>query len=186
MGLFAKQSIRLLRERWNDATELAEEIYAILNNDEPLQIDGPVTINNNTSGPGITINNGGPGNTGGIQINRQPDPGINFPDLPPVPPTTAPVVTIIYNGGNVTSGPDPNGQQPVGGGGGGGCFPGKILSGSGDTYSVAVYESGLAGEPKTRVVKQLQIDPAETIQENTWVMVGKVGNSFFMMVPVWL
>jgi hypothetical protein len=92
-----------------------------------------------------------------------------------------------------------------------GAYPGKVKKkagggeageGSGEgggsgrvDYEVDVYLDGLAKDPQSMTVTQLQIDPDDTIPEDTWVLVsvvntkddqGKPVASFSMQVPVWL
>lgn len=179
MGFLKDAVVRLMREKWKDANELAEEITAIFNSEEPMTFDGPITINNNTDGPAITINNGSTGDT--ISINNHPIPPPQFPGYPPVniPDIGGTITNVTINNQGQSSN-----QTVVSGGGGG--FPGQIISGSGNTYSVAVYESSLSGSPITRSVRQLQIDPSATIPPDSWVMVGKVGPDYFMQFPVWV
>jgi hypothetical protein len=187
MGFLKKQSIRLMRESWQDANELAEEMRAIFNSEEPIVFDQPITINNNTSQPGITINNGGDGPV--IQVNNNPEPPIQFPDYPPITIPDFPNIppTIIYNNdGTVTDGDG----DPVdnGGGGtttGGSVFPGKIISGASGIYQVAVYEDGLANAPVTRTVIQLSMDLSDVIAPDNWAIIGKLNNSYFMQFPIW-
>ena len=73
------------------------------------------------------------------------------------------------------------------GGGSGGSIPGKILSGTVDTYQVQLYPNGKAAAAGLTVtVKQLQIDPAATIPPGTWAMVSKTGLVYSMQVPIFL
>lgn len=180
MGFLKDAVVRLMREKWNDANELAEEITAIFNSEEPMVFDGPITINNTTDGPAITINNGSTGDT--IEINNRPVPPPQFPGYPPVEIPDIPDIiqqVTINNQGNSSN------TTIVSGGGGG--FPGVVISGGpGASYQVSVYESGLAATPVTRTVTQLQIAEDATIPAGTWAMIGKVGTSYFMQVPVWL
>lgn len=64
MGLLQNQAIRLLREDWPDATELAEELFAIFNADDPVET-GPLstTIPQDSTQPAQVINNYSPGST---------------------------------------------------------------------------------------------------------------------------
>ena len=75
-------------------------------------------------------------------------------------------------------------------------FPAKITGGSGEFYSVEAYPDGLTN-PSSIIddVKQLQIDPSETIPIDTWCIVTRIivtnakGQSTIshqMQVPVWL
>lgn len=73
----------------------------------------------------------------------------------------------------------------------GGSIPGKVLSGEGDTYQVALYPKGPDGPSQDVEVRQLMIAEGEIIPEDTWVMVSKLKNEadeteYFMQVPVWL
>lgn len=187
MGFLKRQSIRLMRESWHDANELAEEMRAIFNSEEPVVFDTPVVINNNTSEPGITINNGGDGPT--IQVNNNPGPPIQFPEYPPIDIPDFPNIppTIIYNNDGTVTDDDGNPiDKGGGGGGGGGGFPGQVLGGSGTSYTVAVYEAGLSFAPTTRIVRQLFISDDDAVPAGTWVHVGLAGTSYFMQVPIWL
>lgn len=193
MGLFKKQSIRLMREDWGSPKELAEEVYAILNSDEPIEIDSPVTITNTTNSPPLTLRQFG-GTDNGIRIEKYPEPPGEFDDVPPLEfpdDVGLEILTLIGTDGTIETGTgdptdddDPTTVAIESGGGGG--FPGKIISGSGSSYQVDVYEDGLTESPTRRTVTQLQIDSSETIPANTWALVGKIGDEYFMAVPVWL
>ncbi len=69
---------------------------------------------------------------------------------------------------------------------GGGAVPGTVVGGSGDTYQMTIYPKGLGGETQQVTVKQLQIDPTETIPVGSWEMVSKVGSNYYVQFPVWL
>jgi hypothetical protein len=192
MGIFRKQSMRLRREDWSSPLELAEEIYAILNSDEPIEIDGRVIINNDGDSTPLTINQyGGDGDI--IEISRRDEPPVQFPELPPLE-FDGPgdfTVTIIDESGEVSTDTTQDGStpspQPRPDSGGGGGFPGKVVSGGpGVSYEVDVYESGLSAAPTRRTVRQLQIHESESVPADTWALVGKVGEEYFMQVPVWL
>lgn len=184
------QAPRLIRERWADVNEFAEEMFAIWTSDKGVTMDGPVTINNSTGGSSLTINQGDIGETT-ITINNNPTPG--GPGDTTVINNT--YITNIYGDGGIEGFPDPppgpeapqpgTGQPAGGGGGGGGGFPGVVVSGSGDTYQVAVRLTSLTSTPVTKTVKQLSIDASETIPAGTAVVVNLVGADYFMQVPVW-
>mgnify|MGYP000909049653 CR=1 FL=1 len=193
MGFLKRQSIRLMRESWHDANELAEEMRAIFNSEEPIVFDQPITINNNTGEPAITINNGGNGPT--IEINNNPTPPIQFPDYPPITIPDFPEIppTIIYNNdGTIVDGDgEPVDQGGTVSGGGGGGFPGLVVSGSGDLYEVDVYERGTGEPPTRRFVRIMQIDEDATIPAGTGLLVARVTNGsnvfeYYSQVAVWL
>jgi hypothetical protein len=188
VGFMRKASQRLRREGWEDLQEAMDEVWSVFQSDEPFTVDGQLIVNNNTPDAGIVINNTGDTNTA-ITINNYPTDG--GPDAPLDPGDT--FITNIYIDGTIEGFPNPppqpeptqpgTGETVVAGGGG---FPGRVISGSGSTYQVAVYESGLSGAPTTRTVTQLQIAEGEAVPAGTWAIVGKVGASYFMQVPVWL
>jgi len=167
----ANEMLRLLRKDWkgpNGATMLSEEIYAIMG--------GAVAKGQQTG-----------------QLNlQQPAPGV----YPLVINTGPDGNGIALNGPNGTTHIGPNGITLPGGGKapvavagtGGGGVPGQVVSGGpGDTYQVNIFENGVsAGATATVTVKQLQIDPAETIPAGTWAIVSKSGSGYVMQVPVWL
>lgn len=191
MGILGDQAMRLLRESWASPNELAEELFAMFTSDRPVTIDSPLIINNTSAdGPPITINQGG-SNDQTIVINRDsPDPP-DVPDFPdfdfPTPGNT--YITVIYADGTVDNpadDPPPNqppddDEQPEGGGG----FPGQVISGSDNDYTVEVYESGLTLAPVSRQVRQLSIASGEVIDPGTWGLIGRVGAEYFMQLPVW-
>lgn len=194
MAFMPGEIIRLLRETWPNATMLAEELYAIFNTDKPIELTSPLQITNPRPGvPSLTIADGGFSDS--VLINKSGLPGFSFPPLPGLPPYPAAnpaggfSVTITIGPGGVAASQGPTGgaQSPVprpqSGGGG---FPGKVVSGTGDTYEVDVYADGLASPPVRRTVTQLQIAPDETIPAGTWALVAQSGGGFVMQVPVWL
>lgn len=68
----------------------------------------------------------------------------------------------------------------------GGGIPGKVLSGTGKNYSVALYKNGLNVPPVNVFCQQLQINAEEQIPAGTWTLVTKVGSNYYMQVPIWL
>lgn len=206
MGWLRDQAGRLIRTKWGqNADMLAEELFAMMTGDEPIVLDSPVTIVNNTDGPALTLRDFGGGNDGIFQIQHAVPPAPLIPNLPPLdfPPWDGDgvgqiTITNIYNDGSGEywtgdrgDPPDttPGTGTPTGGAGPGGpsTFPGKVTAGGpGDTYTVDVYEGGLSSAPTSRTVKQLSIDSAETIPADTWAMVSKNGSEYTMQVPVWL
>lgn len=84
-----------------------------------------------------------------------------------------------------------------------GVYAGKVVSGSGSLYTVNVFKKGVDQPPESvPKVRQLQIDPADTVPANTWCIVGEgtkaavpatefepgspAEKEYFMQVPVWL
>lgn len=198
MGFLRDEASRLIRTKWGSNVDRAmEELYAIFTGDEPITIDSPVTIVNNTDGPPLTIQDYGNGDGGSIEIKKQPYPPPVFPDLPPMPDLQFGGVggvqyLNIYPDGGMEGWSGDAGNPPTttpGTGsqaGGGGVFPGKVTAGGpGDTYTVDVYEKGLSDPPTSRTVKQLSIDVSATIPANTWTLVFKSGADYLMQVPVW-
>lgn len=202
MGIFGKQSIRLLRKKWVNPMQLAREIFAILNSDDPIEITSPVTIDNSTTEPGITINQTG-GNQTVIQTNAVPAPSTTNSEikLPPVPNVGEYQITQYYyngtgetwsgdNGTNDTGGPRPPNPRPGTGtptnSGGGGGIPGKVVSGSGSTYIMEIYPDGLSGNAITVTATQLDIFATAVIPADRWTLVSKIGDVYYMQFPVWM
>lgn len=200
MGIFGDQAERLLRESWPSVDQLAEELYAIFTSTSPLQVDGPLTINNKGSGSPIVINQSG-GNHDLVQITRQ-DPGL--PGFGPIPPNPAPgqtFYTFYYDNFppeyfNPPFGP-PNNEQGTGTPivpPGVSQFPGQVVSGGPGQgpYTVKVYTKGLAGLPTTAQATALQLASDATLPPGTWgfftpTTTTKVGGTTYLFQPaVWL
>lgn len=180
MGFLKKQAARLMREKWPNAQLLAEELIAMFNSEEPIELDGPVIINNNSTEPAITINQGGASNIS-IQIKNSPVPFPKY-DIPPI--DFADIVNVyttnIYNNGSVESPQKKDDEES------GKAYAAVVTGGSGDTYEVSVYKNGLTLAPVTATAKQLQIHPTETIPAGTWTIVVQSDGGYYMQVPVWL
>lgn len=193
MGFLRDEALRLLREKWQNPTLLAEELYTILNSDLPLNIDGPVTINNppGSTEPGLTINQEGGGDIA-FQINKNNGDG------------TQSIVQLSYTGdtlvfdGPITDPEDPdadedNTEEQTPESSGGGSIPCRVVShiGSGASYQIALYEQGVdLGITQTVTATQLQIAADAEIPEGTWTFANKIsrtgGDVFYIQVPVWL
>ncbi len=199
MGFLRDQASRLIRTKWgHPSVDLAmQELFAIFTGDEDIVFDSPVTIVNTSDQAPLTIRDFGDSDQS-ISITKQRQPPPDIPEIPPLDFDGVGGVTIrnIYpDGGDEfwegDRGAPPDTTRgtgaPAGSGSGGGGFPGKVVSGGpGSTYLVDVYEEGLSSAPVQRTVTQLSIDAAETIPADTWAVVGKVGDDYFMQVPVWL
>lgn len=195
MGFLRDQASRLIRTKWiGNADLLAEELYAIFTGDVPIVFDSPVTIINETGEPAINVRDFGDSDAS-IRIEKRPLPKVDLPDIPPLDDSGAGRVQIRYvypdgdegwegDGGDPPD-TNPGTGSPIGQEGGGG-FPGVVVSGTEDEYLVDVYEGGLSEAPTQRTVTQLSIASGEQIPAGTWALVGKVGDEYFMQVPVWL
>jgi hypothetical protein len=198
VGIFKNQIPRLRRQKWANVQMFADEMIALLSSDAPIEIDSPIVINNDTNQSPITINNHS-NSDDDITINRYPEPPIDLPEIPPFdfPDGVGDVIIIHINDDGIEvedapaddpSNPTPRPSSTPSGGGG---LPGVVVSGTGDSYEVDVYEDGLDLPATRRTVRQLQIDSSETIPEGTWAVVNKMtlpsGEDFyFMQVAVFL
>lgn len=200
MGILKRQSIRLRRERWENADLLAEEIYAILNSDEPIEIDSPTTITapSDSNAPALTVRQFGNSDQILALGSRRPppeDPG--FPEFPPININIGDyAVTVTFTDGNIEvfEGVDPEnpqgqqqgfGRRPTGSGGGG--VIGQVLSGGpGADYLVTIYPNGLDGESGVVNAVQLGIASDATVPAGTWVVLTTLGELYYMNVPLWL
>lgn len=195
MGILKDEAARLMRTKWKSAQTLAEEIFAILNSDKPLQIDGPVTINNTTAAPSITVKQAN-NNDQVMNVVKQPLPTPTLPGIPPLPapPAGQRSVMVIYADGTTGYAPFPQGTitpgqssketpEPEKRQSGGGGFPGTVVSGSGSAYQVRITTPEGS---KTVAVTQVQIATGATIPAGTGAVVVQVGEAYYMQVPVWL
>ena len=197
------EAIRLMRDDWESAKTLAEELFAMLTADLPA--DAPVAISKplNSAAPIFKVGGYSNGDTlfevtgaGGTPFGRiSIQNGALVFEAPAVVAaagagaqiqgsTTMPLIPRSASQPGEPRRPQPPQQQSGGGGGG---FPGQVVSGSGSTYQVNVYPAGTGGAAVLVSVKQLQIDPAETIPAGTWTTVVQTSDgSYSMQVPVWL
>lgn len=166
--MFSTQALRLLRERWRDPTDLAEELYAILSSvNLPLSHGGPITIDAGAGGqPAITLRGF---DDNGVAIRIERSNGV-FLDIGPS--------YLDLGGGEVRNGTTPGGQQQQDPGGN--VFTGEVISGSGANYTVQLR----SGEqvPAT----QLQIASGEVIPAGTAVILVREDGAYYMQAPVWL
>jgi hypothetical protein len=167
MQMWGFERIRLLKNDPWDATDLAQELYAM---DLAANTDGTNLGNGATTTGPITTNDYVTGDTL-FQVNRQGQQPF--------------IISLNSDGQFVVN------EQPMVGGGGGSAaatsFPGQIVSGSGNSYVVAIYALGLSQPPRNVNVTQLEIDPGDAIPAGSWATVSRAADgTFFMQVPVWL
>lgn len=195
---------RLLRPGINTTQDLAEELYAIANSKEPLRIERPLVVVGQDGVPPVTFvvppdANGNATNTTITVVQGAPTPTPpGFPTLPPYPTEYIPLPPPPFPGSPPPSPnsplppPPPNpvpGTSPqviVGVGSGGGGLVGTVTAGSGSSYTMNVYtgDPGIT-TPSSVTVTQLSIDAAADIPNGVWAVVVRLGNAYFMQVPVW-
>jgi hypothetical protein len=169
---------------------LAQELYAMFQQDVPLEHSGPITLNSEnpltikrpdfSDGPALTFKRGD--ETWGFRFDGGKlvlyGPNLNA-DLQEVTGNLTP--STGQTGTQQQDKKKDDEQKPSSG-----SFPGVITAGSGDTYTVSVYTDGLTLTPTEASVKQLSIDPAATIKAGTWVLVARsAGGEYTMQSPVW-
>lgn len=211
MSLFGDQAIRLLREKWKNPVQLAEELYAMFTSSRPLTTDAPITIFQSGDQPPLRIvmNSPDPGVLP-IQVFR-PDPVTGVSGYDPDAPSGG---VTIDGGGNPVPTPG-GGNNPAGGGTdlGGIDWPeatdpenvpppaenpivlwGQVVSGSGETYQVKVWGKPPSSFGPMGVLTCTvgQIDPEEAVPAGTFVVVvafpdgaGGIAEARFQP-PVWL
>jgi hypothetical protein len=199
----ADQAVRLLKAKWRNATQLAEELYAIFTGEQAVASNAPVAIDNPTpAAPWLTFRNYTPGQSL-MQVtgkNGQPIGTFSVKDGDFVF-TGAP--GPAFTGGNLSFGPDnPTQESPVSStvpraqgserppqpqpGAGAQAMPGQVLSGSGNTYQVRVYPDGLGAAGQVVTVRQLQIAAGQSIPGQPWTIVSKTTDGkYYMQIPVW-
>lgn len=169
--MFQKQ--RLLRDQWPSAQMLAEELYAMFQDDIPLKQKAPLTLQPSNGQPGLTID----------QLGNDTGPVIT------VKRNGTPVGTIVPTDNGLQLG-DKNGNPTTGANGTAilspppqTVFVGQIVSGSGDTYQVHLFRRGVGVDPvvdgngnnKPFTAKCVDIANAETIPPNRRFIVVLVG-----------
>ncbi len=213
--MFGTESMRLLRETWPNPTELAQELYAMFQDDISLTQKGPIKFE---PAPGVTPiqvtlpNGSNPGNI--IQWQQQPSGG--GPTLPA--PATGGIQfssdggttyysnyidARVFEGGtyvtyNIAGDGSPNQNlllvkaQQSGGG-----IPGQVLSGGPGPgpYQVKIYPGGLSAPPQTVSATVLQIAADDTVPVNSWHPILSVPNPsqqvgappklYYFQPPVW-
>lgn len=195
MGIFGNQIETLVAQVFHKPKQLAQEIYRILSNGEPLRIDGPIHQVTNSSGPAYSVSLGSDdnqnlfllGESGGSQQVGNGSTIFRF--------TRGNIETNIDldPDGDLAitkrdkSTPSVAGAASAGTSTGGGGTPCKVVSGSGSTYTVTLYPDGSTGEAGSNVTAtQMQIASGETIPAGSWGFVTKLGSSYFMQFAVWL
>lgn len=176
--VFGRQAIRLLRDDWPRAKQLAEELFAILSNAKiPLEHAGPIVFFAGDGAGGITFRGFGDSNGTPITIEREDSS---------LPPITIGPSGIDLNGADILNGGTIEAKHLDGnaGGdsiavGGGGIFLGTVLSGTGTTYLVDI-----DGTEVTAVQGTIHED--DEIPAGTEVMVFQIGADYFLNVPVWM
>ncbi len=180
--MYLSQRIRLLRETpWRSAQELAEELYAMFSGEDPVQFEEGITLQMGEDGrsPIEITDFNGDDDTPLLRLRR----GDLVFDLMIDASGDLVVERSDGEGGSESSdnATDPEVATSTA------TFPGKVLSGTGTSYEVEIYPSGLSGDTETVTVTQLQIDASETIPADTWAMVSQQADgTYTMQVPVWL
>jgi len=160
--MFGNQRQRLLRTKWANAQLLAEELFAMMD-DESAVSSGPIDMQKQGDLPAFNITGAGEGDTI-FKINKAGQ---------------APVEIQLKNG--QLSNPATAPSTGTSGSAAPTAFMGRVVSGSGSAYRVAL----IGGSTVT--VTQLQIAAdSPAIPAGTAVVVIKSGRTFLMQVPVWL
>lgn len=192
MAMFSYRSIRLLREKWRNVQQLAEEIYSIFNTEGTDVIRGSLDITPTDDTTPVAVHlpsdfpDGAPGFTisrGDTTISISPE-GITI--------TAGGVTTTLGGGGTdlttivgLENAPD---EAPF-------AVMGQVVSGTGDTYQVELFaDAQLAVSMGVVEVHQGQIDSDEQIPSGTVTPVlgypvtaaGVTTAQYVMQVPVWL
>lgn len=227
--MFGRQAIRLLREAWGGvlapdaqgalrekgAKQLAEELYAMFDDDIPLTHDGPITINKGSNAAPLTINNtvGGPSMVVQGGVDASGDFTVDGAFTVAGGPVTINAgdaadagdegdvndhsihlegAALDLDFGDITINGEPLADYIAshggGGGGGGGALLGIVTSGSDQTYSVALYGDGY-DDPATASLTGVYapaVADGEAIDPGTKLPVFLVAGTYHIFPPVWL
>lgn len=169
--MLASERARLLREDPWDATDLAEELYAMFTNDTtPTQLGSAATAQFNPAvGAPYQITNAPSGDIPVLSINRQ---GQNF--------------TISFNPTTGVLG----GEAPTGAAAsraGANVFSGQIAAYLGSNlYRVTIYPLGRSQAGEDVEVTQLEGDPLYPHANGRWAAVWKEADgNYAMNLPTW-
>ena len=162
LGIPQSQAARLLREDpWNNANDLAQELFAILTARVPSQLNGPVQVDNPSGDPNVPL----------FQIPVQ-----NGQTIFQFTRQGQQIGGITWNDGTGLGGSlSPDEDQATGGTP---ALPGTVLSGSGSSYQVQ-----LSTGQTVAAVPWPQ--PSDNIDPGTQGWVFQVGTTNYLQVAVW-
>lgn len=158
MSIFKSQAARLRRAKFGDNADLlAEEIIAIFESDQPIDITSPLNITQNGNQPPITLNM----HTDGVATG----PPIVFKLVGPIVPNVP-----------LPPGTEPLSPPPPSTGGGGNAYAGVVLNGSGATYTCTV--TGSDGIPNVVAVTMPAFSADAELAVGTPLLVLKIGATY--------
>jgi hypothetical protein len=165
------QRNRLLREDpWPDATALAQEIFAMLSPDTEVEHNGPLNLRANPNGSPMIVRNYADGDSL-ITVNR---------------PGGGPGGKVVIRDNQIVFEPSQgtSGTTVVAGTN---TFLGKITSGTGANYIVALYPNGPNGGVGGSV-SAFHPEAASDAQFpiGTWITVVQAGGTYIFTSAVWL
>lgn len=167
--MFDDEAIRLIREKWPNPTMLAEEIYSILMAQRPTLTNSPIIITNEGDQTPLIIRNLGDAPLA-IQITSKD----------PTSPTGHKTVGID-NDGNTT--PAPTTETPTTGGS---AVPGQVVSGSGTSYSVKLFENGTSVAFSQQVPVTVANIADGNLAAGDWIMVTLLSTGAYEgLATVW-
>jgi hypothetical protein len=175
--MFGIGVMRLMRESWTSAKELAEELFALLQSDIPLSHDAPLTLTNrNQPGqPALTVRDFSDG--GLVQFvgsDGTPTGGLFIEGGELILQHQGALPTDIGEPTQPrTDAPDDEEAPTV--------FAGTAASGSGaGPYTIDLVGGG------TVAATVLQILESETVPSGTGVIVVRQGDAFYFQPAVWM
>lgn len=191
--MFGTQAMRLLRTKWKQATGLAQELFAMFQNDIPLEHNAPITIRyDGTDAPlnldrgfsdGAVINfTGGSGDTpAGIRFDGGSmviyGPNLTFEGVPEEEEEEEEAAP--------TTPTEEEDETPSAS-----TYPGQVAGGTGTEYTVSLYLSGTSAGATEVTATALGVAETETVGAGTWVMVSAVPGeddevSYYFTPVVW-
>lgn len=182
--MFGKEAPRLLRKLWPNAQQLAEELYAMFQDDIPLSQNAPVTFSANGKLPPLRLQQYGDGPLLSLDGPGGTPLGSLWPYDNPLPGGS----TLIWKKADDKPGapepaPPPGTKSTVLAG----TVPGIVFSGSDGDYLVDIFKNGLAHASERVAVRQVQFAGGTTIPPGSGCMVSQAGDGlFYMQVGVWL
>ena len=173
--MFGQQAMRLLRTKWKQVNTFAQELYAMFQDDIPLEHSAPITINyagpdaplkldrGFSDGPVIAATSGG--KDGGLRFG--PDgtttvygDNIVFEYLEDGEPVRTPVQDL----GNKARDEKPTSST----------YPAQVVSGEARTYVMTVYTNGIGSTGTKVTATALGVADDAVLDVDSWHMVSAV------------
>jgi len=174
--VFGQQAMRLLRTKWKQVNTFAQELYAMFQDDIPLEHSAPITINyagpdaplkldrGFSDGPVITASSGG--KDGGMKFTPDGSTTIYGDQVVFEYLENGEVVrTPVQDLGNKAQ----DDKKPSAS-----TYPAQVVSGEAQTYIVTLYTNGVGSTGTKVTATALGVADDATLDVDSWHMVSAI------------